>query len=806
MATETRTLTLSIQSTASEANPPDDWRRRWRFHADGLAQTLGPRQGVSKIELDRNAGTLTVDYDPDRFSLDQLQALGQEVGLLVGNAVHHTVINLPGASRTAPANEIEARLKKLPGVAHVAANPLARTLTVEYLDDAPTSSADLLQQLRVWGYTVREHGLPVGWWEQNQLIVYTIVAGIALLSGWLAERAGTSPWLWGPLFVLAYLSGGGFAARNGFNALRQKQIDVDFLMVAAALGAAIIGQWVEGGVLLLLFALSNALEHYAMDRTRQAIRALLDLRPTTARVRRGGQAIMLPVEELIIGDVLDVRPGERLPADGEIVSGQSALDQSPITGESMPVARGVGDPVFAGSINGSGALDIRVTKRAQDSTLARIILLVEEAQSERAPTQRRLDAYEQKYAIGVISIALLVALLPPLFLGWTWAAAFYKSMMLLVVASPCALVISTPASILSAIAAGARAGVLFKGGAYVESLADVRVVAFDKTGTLTVGKPRVTEVEPTDCCSADELLALAATVEARSEHPLAQAIVNAARDRQLPLGEATNLQAVAGKGVSAQTDGRTIRIGTLVYLHEQGVLIPAELTARVETLETQGKTVMLISDHTLRTLGLIAVADTVRPEAQAMVAALKAAGVKKIVMLTGDNQRAAQAIGKAAGVDEVRSELLPEDKVAVIKQLLQTYGSVAMVGDGVNDAPALATATVGIAMGAGGTDVALETADIVLMASDLSKLPYALNLSRKAMRIVSQNLIFALSVIVLLVASAFLNLISLPLGVVGHEGSTVIVVLNGLRLLGYRPQSPLPAKGPLLQTQLASTD
>ncbi len=783
MATEMQTLTLPIQPIKPEAAPVDDWRRRWRFHADALAQTLGPRQGVAKITLDHERGTLTVAYDPDHFSLDQLQALGQEVGLVVGNAVHHTVINLPSMSRTAPASEIEARLKKLPGVAHVAVNPLARTLTIEYLADAATSSTDLLQHLRTWGYRVRAQGLPPGWWEQNQLIVYTIVAGIALLSGWLAERAGAAPWLWGSLFVLAYLSGGGFAARNGFAALRQKQIDVDFLMVAAALGAALIGQWVEGGVLLFLFALSNALEHYAMDRTRHAIRALMDLRPTTARVRRGDQVAMTPVEELVVGDVLDVRPGERLPADGEVISGQSALDQSPITGESIPVARGVGDAVFAGSINGGGALDIRVTKRAQDSTLARIILLVEEAQSERAPTQRRLDAFEQKYAVGIIVFAALVAMLPPLLLGWTWAAAFYKSMMLLVVASPCALVISTPASILSAIAAGARSGVLFKGGAHVESLAGVNVVAFDKTGTLTEGKPRVTEVEPTACCAADELLALAATVEARSEHPLAQAIVNAARERQLTLGAADNLQAAVGRGVTAQTNGRVIHIGTPAHLQEQGIALPAALATRAETLEAQGKTVMLIGDDRQRALGLIAVADTVRPEARAMVAALKAGGVKKVVMLTGDNQRAAQAIGAAAGVDEVRAELLPEDKVAAVKALLVEYGNVAMVGDGVNDAPALATATVGIAMGAGGSDVALETADVVLMASDLSKLPYALNLSRKAMRIVRQNLTFAMSVIVVLIASAIFNVISLPLGVVGHEGSTVIVVLNGLRLL-----------------------
>ncbi|MCI0643383.1 MAG: cadmium-translocating P-type ATPase [Chloroflexi bacterium] len=795
MTTETQTLILPVQPTISEAIPTTDWKRRWRFQAEALAQTLGPRQGVLKIQLDRAAGTLTVEYDPDRFSLDQLKALGQEVGLVIGRAVHHTIVDLPAASRTAPARELEARLKAMPGVARAAANPLARTLAIEYLDDSPTTGADVLQQLRAWGYRAQEWQLAVSWWEKNQLIVYTVVAGLALLAGWLAERAGAGPWLWGTLFALAYLAGGGFAARNGFNALRQGQIDVDFLMVAAALGAAVIGEWVEGGVLLFLFALSNALEHYAMDRTRQAIRALMELRPATARVRREGREVTLPVEELVIGDVLDVRPGERLPADGEVISGQSAVDQSPITGESIPAPRGPGDPVFAGSINGNGALEVRVTKRAEDSTLARIILLVEEAQSERAPTQRRLDDLEQKYAMGVIGLAVLVILLPPLLLGWTWSDAFYKAMTLLVVASPCALVISTPASILSAIAAGARHGVLFKGGAHVESLARVRVVAFDKTGTLTVGQPRVTHIEPTDCCSETELLVLAAAVEARSEHPLAQAVVTAARARHLSLAEATDLQAVVGKGVTAQVDGRTVHIGAVSHLREQEITIPPEMSRRVESLEAQGKTVMLVGDDTRRALGLIAVADTVRPEARQAVAALKAAGVEKVVMLTGDNARAAQAIGLAAGVDEVRAELLPEEKVAEVKRLLQEYGSVAMVGDGVNDAPALASASVGIAMGAGGTDVALETADVVLMASDLSKLPYALRLSQRAMSIVRQNLTFALGVIVVLIASAFLNIVSLSLGVVGHEGSTVIVVLNGLRLLGYRPPAPTSSGG-----------
>ena len=593
MTTETQTLILPVQPETSEAVPTADWLQRQQFHAKTLVQALGPRQGIHKIQLDRKGGTLTVEYDPDLFSLDQLKALGQEVGLVIGSSVHHTILDLPVASRTAPARELEEQLKAMPGVARVNANPLARILTVEYLDDSPTAGADVLQQLQDWGYRSREWQLATDWWQQNQLIVYTVVAGLALLSGWLAERAGAVPWLWGTLFVLAYLAGGGFAARNGINALRQGQIDVDFLMVAAALGAAVIGEWIEGGVLLFLFVLSNALEHYAMDRTRQAIRALMELRPSTARVKRKTGEVTLPVEDLIIGDVLVVRPGERLPADGVVISGQSAIDQSLITGESIPVPRRPDDPVFAGSINGSGALEVEVTKRAEDSTLARIILLVEEAQSERARTQRRLDDLEQKYAVGVIGLAIIVTFLPPLLLGWTWNDAFYKAMTLLVVASPCALVISTPASILSAIAAGARHGVLFKGGAHVESLAGVRVVAFDKTGTLTVGKPRVTHIEPTDCCSENELLGLAAAVEARSEHPLAQAVVTAANARQLRLAEATDLQAVVGKGVTAKVGGRSVHIGTVTHLREQGITIPPEMSRRVENLETEGKTVML---------------------------------------------------------------------------------------------------------------------------------------------------------------------------------------------------------------------
>jgi Cd2+/Zn2+-exporting ATPase len=786
MTLETRTLTFPVHQHPKRQLPAE-WRPQWRFEADSFVQALGPRQGVSRIQLNHDTGTVLVEYDPNRFSLDQMKAFGSEMGVLVGGAVYHSVLDLPQCNQhTAMAQELEDRLTHIPGVARAAVNPAARTLTVEYFAGSQVTEAGLLQLLRRWGYWAREAGLAAGWWERNRLAVFTVACALGLVAAWLAESATTMPWLAHGLYALAYLAGGGYATRNSLNALRHRRLDVDLLMVTAAIGAAIIHHWMEGGLLLFLFALSNALEHYAMDRTRQAIRALMALKPATAHLVRNGLEVTTPVEALEIGDRLNVHPGERLPADGRVVSGRSAVDQSPITGESIPVERGPGDPVFAGSINGNGALGVQVGKRAQDSTLSRIILLVEEAQSERAPTQRRLDSLEQRYAAGIIGFAALVAVSLPLAFGWTWADAFYKSMTLLVVASPCALVISTPASILSAIAAGARHGVLFKGGAHVESLAGVRVVAFDKTGTLTTGRPRVTDVLPAEGASEAELLTLAAAVEARSDHPLARAVVAAAQERGLPLPEADDLQAVPGRGVTARLAERILHIGTVEHLQAQGVMAAEAILREAERLELEGKTVMLVGDGCL--LGLIAVADTLRPEASAAVAALKAAGVERVVMLSGDNARAAYAIGAAAGVDEVRAELLPEDKVTEVHRLRERFGSVAMVGDGVNDAPALASATVGIAMGAGGSDVALETADVVLMSSDLSRLPYAAGLSRRAMSVVGQNLTFALAVIVTLIFSAFLNFVTLPLGVVGHEGSTVIVVLNGLRLLGFRPR------------------
>ena len=582
---------------------------------------------------------------------------------------------------------------------------------------------------------------------------------------------------------------------TAFSALRQGVLDIDFLMIVAALGAAYLGHWSEGATLLFLFSISGALEEFAMDRTRQAIEKLAALRPQQAAVRRNGREIIVPVEEVAVGDLVIVRPGEALPVDGIVREGVSDLDQSSITGESVPVIRRPGDKVFAGSLNSDGSLLVEATKRVEDSTLARIIQMVEEAQSGRAPTQRFIDRFSQPYATGVV-MAVLLYLAGIVLLGQQpFHAAFYRAMTLLVVASPCALVISTPASFLSAIGAAAREGALFKGGVYLENLARVKVVAFDKTGTLTYGRPQVTAVLPADSVSTEELLRLAASAEQRSEHPLAQAIVQQAQEKRLSLAEPTAFQALVGKGARSTVDGQEVFIGNQRLMAENGWEIPAGLATRATQLRQRGESTVFVGAGD-RVLGLIALADVVRPQAAETIRRLKRAGIQKVVMLTGDNAVVAASIARKVGVDEVFAELLPEDKVRRV-QALEAEAPTAMVGDGINDAPALALATVGLAMGAAGTDVAMETADVVLMADDLSKLPFVLDLSRKAQRIVRQNLIISVGVMLVLVVTTLSVGLALPIGVVGHEGSTLVVVLNGLRLLQRQTLPPADRRGRL---------
>lgn len=616
------------------------------------------------------------------------------------------------------------------------------------------------------------------------LVVVTLLALIASLT---AESLLDAPAEVVMLLnIISYLAGGWYATQAGLESLREGEIDVDLLMVASAVGAAAVGEWHEGATLLFLFSLSNVLQAYAMERSRSAIKSLLDLRPDEALVRKNGELVTVAVENLKIGDVVVLRPGDRIPADGKVINGHSSVNQATITGESMPVTKQIGDTVFAGTVNEHGTLDIAVTKLASESTLARIIKLVEDAQERHSNTQRRLDRFEQRYAKVVIFSVLLMIFLPPLLLNVNFTDNFYRSMVLLVVASPCALVISTPASILSAIANAARKGILYKGGTYLEQMGTLKAIAFDKTGTITYGKPSVTDIVPAAGVSESELFSTLACVESPSEHPIAEAILEKARAENVTLREPAHFKAIPGRGISALLDGQTVWVGTEQLMRDNGLRVPSELLEKQAELENGGKTTLLV--YAEKWLGLVAVADKVRPEAREAIQKLRDSGIEHVVMLTGDNQRTASRIAQEVGVTEFHAELLPEQKVAVLHKLEAEYGIVAMVGDGVNDAPALATAQIGIAMGAAGTDVALETADVVLMADDLMKISYAINLSKRARRVVAQNLTFSMGVIVVLVIAALLPMVNLPLplGVVGHEGSTIIVVLNGLRLLVWR--------------------
>ncbi|MFQ5839950.1 MAG: heavy metal translocating P-type ATPase [Candidatus Methylomirabilales bacterium] len=582
-------------------------------------------------------------------------------------------------------------------------------------------------------------------------------------------------------FVVAYAAGGYYSARAAMAALRKGVVDVNLLMVTAALGAAVIDYWHEGAVLMFLFSLSNTLEAFAMARTRRAVTALMDLSPDEALVRRDGKEDRVPVADLRVGDLIIVGPSERVPVDGRVVAGHSGVDESPITGESMPVEKGSGDGVYAGSLNQQGVLEIRMTRPASESTLARVIRLVQDAQSRKAETQHLTEWIGRRYTVGVLGGVTLFTLIMVLLLQWPFATTFYRAMTLLVVASPCALVISIPAAILAAIAAGARDGILFKGGITLEEAAGIQVVALDKTGTITEGQPRVTDVVSLADADAATVLSLAAAVELRSEHHLGRAVIEAAEEQQGIAATAEEIETFPGRGIRGRVNGRRVWVGNLGFLREIGTSLEAAVVSRMQALESQGKTVVLVGAENL--LGLIAVADTIRPVAKQVVDDLRRMGVAHLVMLTGDNGRVTKAVAAEVGISEWRAGLLPEAKVSTIQDLIAMRGPVAMVGDGVNDAPALAAATVGVAMGGAGTDVALETADVVLMADDLTKLPRVLHLSRRCRRVILQNLSFAGLTILVLVISTLLGWTTLPVGVVGHEGSTLLVVMNGLRLL-----------------------
>ncbi len=596
--------------------------------------------------------------------------------------------------------------------------------------------------------------------------------GVGWALGAWSAIPGFVPWL---LYVVAYVSGGWYTVQNAWDSLRKREFDVNFLMIVAALGAAAVGQPREGAILMFLFSLSNTLETYAMGRTHQAVNALLEMAPDEASLLVDGETRRVPVETLKVGDLVRVRPGERVPIDGVVRAGESAVNEAAITGEPMPAEKRPGAAVFAGTLNTLGSLDVVVRAPAGDTTLARIVQTVAEAREQKAQSQDFTDrVIGQYYAYAVVVMTLLAIAIPLLFLDWSVQTTFYRAMALMVVASPCALVISIPAAVLSAMASGARRGVLFKGGRHLEAAATIKVVALDKTGTLTTGQPGVTVIETLSAHSAEAVLGLAASIEALSEHPLAHAVVRGAQERGIALQPASGFKSLTGVGAEAVVDGQAVRVG-------RPALFGDAVVERARVLEANGRTVIAVGAAEI--WGLIALEDTVRPAAREAVARLKAAGVERVILLTGDNRYVAEHLAAQLGVDEVHAELLPHDKARLISEIQASYGPVAMIGDGINDAPALATARLGIAMGVAGTDVALQSADVLLMSDDLLKVAEALTLGRRTRRIIRQNIIFAFAVMATLVVAALLGNVTLPLGVIGHEGSTLLVVANGLRLL-----------------------
>lgn len=603
-------------------------------------------------------------------------------------------------------------------------------------------------------------------------------------------------------FLATYFFGGFFTIQTAIRSTRQGKFEVDFLMLVAAVGAALIGQWAEGAVLLFLFSLGHALEEFAMSRASKSIEALAELAPRTALVRRGaGDPVEVPVEDLAVGDVIVIRPNSRVPSDGFVVAGLSAIDQSAVTGESIPVekepvedveraARSVdtlpaANRVFAGTVNGSGVLEVRVTATAADSTLSRVVELVKNADQSKSPTQLFIDRFQRWYVPAVIVGVAATLLISWFGFGNSFSAAFYLAMTVLVAASPCALAIATPAAVLAGVARAARAGVLVKGGAPLETLGRVKAMAFDKTGTLTWGMPTVSSVHPANGSAGDRLVPTLLAVEALSDHPLASAIV---RDLagHVPEHEqltATDLNSVTGRGIRAVVDGQLAEVGNLRMFTEQGLALPSDIEAAYNQTRDSGQTVMIVR-HGDQFLGLVGVMDAARGESTQVVAALRDAGISRMVMISGDNQQVADAVGRQVGVDEALGDLLPEDKVTRIGQLRERHELIAMLGDGVNDAPAMARADIGIAMGAAGSTVALETCDIALMSDDLGRVPFAVRLSRATSRIIAQNLVASLLVVLFLIVMTFMGL-NIGFVVLIHEGSTLVVVANALRLLNF---------------------
>jgi Cd2+/Zn2+-exporting ATPase len=763
--------------------------------AETLAAGLRNTPGVQDASVNFGAGTARISFDASTSRsavVERISALGYTVPLAAqGTTLRFRVRGMDCADC---AISLQKAVAGLPGVDEARVNFGAATLTVIPAVSRPVASVDVAVTAGRAGFEVALEGTQpalmdqVAWWRDARLR-WVLIASALWIVGMALQLAhvDTVPDM---AFGTAILLAGWPFARAALQSLRAHRLDMNVLMTASAIGAALLGEWGEGAAVIVLFAVGGALQERTLERTRGAIRSLMAIAPATAsRLDASGQEASVPVDALRVGDLVRVRPGERLPADGVVFEGFSAVDQSPITGESIPVDKAVGDACYAGTMNGAGALLLRVSRVAGDSTLARIITLVEEAQGSKAQKQQLVDRFAAVYTPLVILGALLLAVAG----SWitqdtsTWV---YRALTLLVIACPCALVISTPVSIVSAIGEATRRGILIKGGAALEAAGDAQVVALDKTGTLTAGRPVVTEVV---CLSPDlgaqELLRLAASVESLSEHPLARAVVAHAEMAGVEPNPAQQFQAIPGKGAFATVAGHEVAVGSIRLAGDLGIAdgarLPAPLLREMQRLAAAGATPLFVArragDH-WRPLGVIAVADDVRPHAVAAIQRLRDAGIQRVVVLTGDTRASGEAIARAVGADEAMAELLPQDKAAAVASLRERYGSVVMVGDGVNDAPALAAADVGVAMGAAGTDVALETADIALMGDDLNGLADALLLSRRTSRVIKQNVTFAFLIKLLALVLAVFGFVSLWIAVLADVGASLIVTANGLRL------------------------
>lgn len=787
-----------------------------------LVEELRAKSGIDRVHV-RTAGKgapakLCIHYDPDIQPLARIRELAEAAGARISQRFGHVRLDVEGIQHERRARTVSDTLRQIPGVLEAQASA-AGTVHVEF-DRDQVDEPVLIAALARIGVLLRTQDRPSGssghdnegedkhahdhggLLGPNSELIFALSCGAALLIGFAIEKLTAAPGWW-PLvcYVAAYVFGGFYTVREAFDNLRLKRFEIDTLMLVAAAGAAALGSWAEGALLLFLFSLGHALEHYAMGRAKRAIEALAELAPETARVRRDGQWVEVSVAKLEIGDVVSVRPNERLPADGFVVAGTSSVNEAPVTGESIPVdKRPVDDPaaargkavaleassrVFAGTINGTGALEVEVTKRSGESALARVVQLVSEAETRQSPTQRLTERIERIFVPSVLALAF-VLLFAWVVVDEPFRDSFYRAMAVLVAASPCALAIATPSAVLSGIARAARGGVLVKGGAPLEDLGSLRAMAFDKTGTLTEGRPRITDVVPADGASEAELLEVAVAVESLSDHPLATAIARDGRER---LGgreptTASDLKSLTGQGVTARIGSTPVWIGKAEMFGNEGLAPLGETAAAsIASLREQGRTTMVVrlGDRDLGTIGLM---DTPRAGAREALEQLRALGIERMIMISGDHRNVANAVAEQVGLDEAWGDLMPEDKVEAIRKL-RAQDKVAMVGDGVNDAPAMANATVGIAMGAAGSDVALETADVALMADNLRHLPFAVGLSRRTRAVIRQNLFVSLGVVALLVPATIFGLGIGP-AVAMHEGSTLLVVFNALRLLAYR--------------------